>query len=138
MNTEEAKFYEYSKDFFNTASSCIKVDFFNFSPTPYYLYCHSIELSLKSILLSRTETNLKTVKKLGHDLNKILKEIKDKNILTKKDLKIIRMANSYYNSKGFEYYDPKKSNGDYSLLIEKWHIDDLHNIAKKLLDKIKK
>lgn len=132
------KFHKYAKSFFDTAVFFPKLGYFDdFSPAPFYLYCHSIELSLKALLLLEKEESLKTVKKFSHDLVKMLEKIKKDIGLSSKDKLIIKMVNSYYNQKGFEYYDPKKTNGDYSLLAEKWNLDDLHKISKKLLENFK-
>lgn len=136
INKESIKFYEYSKDFFNIASFCPKLDpFIKFSPTSYYLYCHSIELSLKTFLLFNKNKNLKTIKELKHNLENIIETLENKKILNQKEKNIIKLANSYYNSKGFEYYCPTKEK---ILLTETWNLDDLHLIAKKLLNKLEK
>jgi hypothetical protein len=139
-NTKEAiRFHEYAKSFFDIAIFYRKHSWFEkFTPAPYYLYCHSIELSLKSFLLTQDNQNLKTIKKINHDLTECIKELKVDTELTVEDKKIVKMANSYYNKKGFEYYDEKKSNGDYSLLAEIWCLDDLRKISKKLLNNFKK
>ena len=43
-----------------------------FSPVPYYLCCHSLELSMKAFLVLKGLDPYKEIKKLGHDLEEIL------------------------------------------------------------------
>lgn len=76
--------------------------------TPSYcLSAHAIELALKAFLLSKAVT-LQELKKLGHDLEACLKRAKNLDLaesvsLAPKHEAVIRMLNSYYKAKEFEY-----------------------------------
>lgn len=81
-----------------------------FSPVPYYLYCHSLELVLKAFLLARgvAEADLKK-RALGHDLSRILSKAQSLDLEQTISFKTgwaqqIGKANEYYAGKGFEYF----------------------------------
>jgi hypothetical protein len=83
-----------------------------FSPVPYYLYCHSLELVLKAFLLEKGVSirDLPKRKKFGHDLSKILLKAKTLGLEQTVPLAAhweseVQTANAYYNDKGFEYFD---------------------------------
>jgi hypothetical protein len=130
-------FYKYAKEFFDAGEiyeESIK-DRKGFSPVPYYLYCRSIELMLKSILLycdpKFTENKLK--KEYGHDLIKILNAaeilLKSK-LLNNEEQMVIKKANDYYQDKGFEYFKVDKAVQGYKDLPE---LSQLKEITQKLL-----
>jgi len=83
------------------------------SPVHYFLYCKSIELSLKGFLLAKNVpiTILKGKKGIGHDLEKALKEAESRGMLDIVEIPCLyreelRKANYYYVKKqGFEYCD---------------------------------
>jgi hypothetical protein len=82
-----------------------------FSPVPYYLYCHSLELVLKAFLLARGApmADLPRKRKLGHDLAKILLKAKTLGLEQTVPLAAhwepeVHKANAYYAGKGFEYF----------------------------------
>jgi hypothetical protein len=83
-----------------------------FSPAKYYLVCRSVELALKSYL-SLKKIKIEMIKyKLGHDLIKNLNRAKELNInrvveISSAEEIEIEKANSWYNRKGFEYFDIK-------------------------------
>jgi len=53
-----------------------------FSPVPYYLLCHSIELSLKCFLLGKgvSKEELKDFRKYGHHLIKLITQARELGI----------------------------------------------------------
>lgn len=102
-------FYLYANDFFSAAT--LWKDLKRFSPVPYYLYCRSIELALKSFILCHdkniTTEKLKDKKKYGHDLIKCLNQAEKvfgKRLLEDKERENVEKANKYYKEKGFEYF----------------------------------
>ena len=80
-----------------------------FSVVVYYLYCHSIELVLKS-LLAFNGFKEKHLKKIGHDLNRAFNKAIKLNPDIFKDIQYyekikeaITMISPYYKEKEFEY-----------------------------------
>lgn len=136
MSIDEAKKMNiFAKDFSRAANiSSIGISYSQYSPATFYLYCHSIELSLKSFLLLQNNQTLNSIKKLKHNLVEILDYLILDINLSEREKDILRMANNYYNDKGFEYYHPQKSDGDYTLLYDMWDINDLKTISEKLLE----
>jgi len=70
----------------------------------YFLLCHAIELGIKAFLKYKGASH-DDLKKIGHDLEHLLDEIREKhNIVVDKDSYIrIMMVNAYYKEKNFEY-----------------------------------
>jgi hypothetical protein len=101
-------FVNYAKDFLNAFNSYKPEQ--PFSPAKNYLVCRSIELSLKSYLLLK-KVPLKEVKyTYGHDLSKIVKKVDELGInmvvnISEEERTELLRANSWYNRKGFEYFD---------------------------------
>lgn len=126
----------YATDFLAAAES-FEVPSNRFSPVPYYLICHSIELSLKSFLFSAGYKR-KDRKKLNHDLEKALNAAEDRGLgehieISEDERESLKKANNLYSKKEFEYfeslatiYDPH----DFDLQI-------LALLAHRLLDAIK-
>lgn len=107
-------FFHYGKEFFNVAKDIKQST--NYSPVPYFLYCHSIELVLKAFLLGKGVPKQDLPKKnlYGHDLEKILKKAKNLELgkfieITLEQEKEISKANKYYAFKGFEYFEVIKA-----------------------------
>jgi len=101
-------FHRYGREFFEAAVALKKGR--SFSPVRYYLYCHAIELLLKAFLLTEgmTVATLRN-KPYSHDLERILKKARSSGLhkivtITPARETEIKRANSYYNSKGFEYF----------------------------------
>ncbi|MEZ4211065.1 MAG: hypothetical protein R3B39_02125 [Candidatus Paceibacterota bacterium] len=71
----------------------------------FYLLCVSIELGLKSILLSKGYSK-KKIKNFGHDLIKLVKEYNKINNLNleQKVLNPIEKINPYFKNKSMEYF----------------------------------
>lgn len=131
-------FHTYATDFLTAARDLKPSD--HFSPVPYYLYCRSIELSLKSFLLGKGVTKRILKEKLGHDLMKILKrarkgEISDLIKLSAAQENCLRKANEYYASKGFEYFELAKAIRGYH---DRPALKELDGIADDLVSKLKK
>ena len=131
-------FYKYANDFFNTANRRKKST--TFSPVLYYLYCHSIELSLKSLLLfldkNKTIRDIKNNKNYGHNLESILRDTELKSgvaLLNDKDKELIKKANYFYDKKGFEYYTSEMMASSLKGYKDLPDIIKLKNICNKLL-----
>jgi len=127
----------YASDFFNAAIS-YKNESNRFSPVPYYLLCHSIELSFKSFLFT-VGYKRKDRKKINHDLYKAL-DISEKAGLnahidiTQDDRELISNVNNLYEKKQFEYYENLKVVYD----PIKVDIEELASFARRLLEAIEK
>ena len=83
----------------------------DFSPVHYFLYCRSIELSLKAFLLAKKVPMTRLKKWVGHDLERALKEAELHGLLDIVEIRPgyreeLQKANYYYkNKQGFEYAD---------------------------------
>jgi hypothetical protein len=131
-------FHTYATDFLMAARE-LKAPV-HFSPVPYYLLCRSIELSLKSYLLGTGVTKKTLKKKLGHDLEKILKRAKKERLsdlvqLTVVQEKCLEKANKYYASKGFEYFEAINALRGYR---DRPALAELDSLAAELVSKLKK
>ena len=105
-------FFHYGKDFFDVAKGFKQSTYY--SPVPYFLYCHSIELILKAFLIGNGIPKKDLRKLYGHDLEKVLTKAKDLGLstyvkITSEQEKEISKANRYYASKGFEYFKVTKA-----------------------------
>jgi hypothetical protein len=85
-----------------------------FSPVPYYLYCRSLELSLKAFLLLKgLSKNVIRKKPYSHNLETILLKAKELGlgsyvIVSEEERLELLKANDYYNVKDFEYANTMK------------------------------
>lgn len=70
----------------------------------YYLLCHSLELTMKAWLRHNGATYTE-MKKLGHDLEKIMSVLHDEYSLlfSAEGQAMIRLVNQHYSQKEFEY-----------------------------------
>lgn len=107
-----------------------------FSPVPYYLICHSIELSLKSFLFS-AGFNRSDRKKLNHDLEEALCSAERNGLsshleITLNDREVLRKANRLYAKKEFEYFESLETIYD-PLDFER---DELATFALRLFEAI--
>jgi len=138
MNVSPYGFFHYGSDFFHTAKESKQTIF---SPVPYYLYCHAIELLLKAFLLAKgvPKEDLPKRDQYGHDLEKTLKKALELGLrsvvtITQEQENEIEKANTYYSSKGFEYFDVTKALEAYpelpNLLV-------LHQVASELVTQLK-
>jgi|AP95_1055475.scaffolds.fasta_scaffold48460_2 hypothetical protein len=125
--------WRWGKDFIEGAikvqsPSCDELEQFrlNISFVAYYLVEHGIELQLKSFLLGKGYIiqDLKSSKKFGQDLEKILAESIKNNIhhyleITETEMNIIFLINETYKEKELEYFLlGYKSLPNYSELIK--------------------
>jgi len=108
INVSPFGFHHYAKQFLEAARSIEHSS--RFSPVPFYLCCHSIELSLKAYLLVKGVPKNELKKKiLGHNLENILcraetlgiKQVIQISTVERQELK---KSNAYYADKGFEYF----------------------------------
>jgi hypothetical protein len=142
INISPYMFQIYAKDFF--ASYINVANEGKYSPSKYYLICHSIELAAKALIIS-VDMNHMEIKNISHN---ILKVCKHKNIecysiyLSDEEIVELGKANEYYSRKGFEYFWFKGPDEDprsigLNALISGWpKLPDLlvlENILKKLL-----
>ncbi|MEN8264934.1 MAG: hypothetical protein ABFR82_15895 [Nitrospirota bacterium] len=126
-------FFHYGKNFFDVAKGFKQSSYY--SPVPYFLYCHSIELILKAFLIGKGVSKKDLKKLYGHDLEKILNTAKNLGLITFVKItpgqeKEISKANKYYASKGFEYFEVTKAIKAYPALPD---LTLLEKIASELV-----
>jgi len=105
-------FHRYA-DEFRLAALDMKSDF---TPVQCFLYCRSIELSLKTFLLTQgvPVSKLRDRKKgIGHDLEAALREAESRGLsdfieIGGESREELKKANDYYLAKGLEYADDEE------------------------------
>lgn len=125
----------YATDFLDAAKA-FKSPVNRFSPVPYYLICHSIELSLKSFLYS-AGFKRKDRKKLNHDLEKALKVAEENELgahlkTAPNERDALEKANRLYPKKEFEYFESLETIYD----PHDFDLEVLASFAQRLLDAI--
>jgi len=125
----------YAGDFLSAAKD-FKHPANRFSPIPYYLICHSIELSLKAFLFT---VGFKRAdrKRLNHDLEKALEAAENNGLslhiqLTDEERELIIKANRLYPKKEFEYFESLEAIYD----PHDFDLDSLASLARKLFERI--
>lgn len=105
-------------------------DFRKFFHVRFFLLCHSIELSMKAYLKLKGYSAKNLIYDFGHDLEKLIDELYSKHeiIFGKEFVMAISMANRYYLSKQFEYFQ----SGSKELPT----FDLLEDTAKLLIQKV--
>lgn len=94
----------------------------------YYLVCHSIELSIKGVLLNEG-ASMNQLKGVGHDLSKLMMEAKRLGVvdeLSDIDFSVIRMMNPDYRSRKYSY---AMGGHQYSLVLPPLPLDVAENIS---------
>ncbi len=134
-------FHRYASEFATWARKAHADKGDEFSPVPYYLYCHSLELVLKAFLLAKgvTQQELMNRERLGHHLSKILLRAKELGLaqvvpLAPRWEAEVEKANGYYADKGFEYFDVATAGRGYPNLP---NLDILHELVSTLLTNLK-
>jgi hypothetical protein len=107
-----------------------------FSPVPYYLICHSIELSLKSFLFTAGFRKADR-RRLNHDLEKALQAAENNGLsthiqLTADERGLLCKANRLYPKKEFEYFKSLETIYD----PHDFELDALASLARKLFEAI--
>jgi hypothetical protein len=79
-----------------------------FSPVPYYLYGHALEVALKAFIMARGATLL-ALQRLSHDLERVLNRALQDGLnslvqVTDEEKAELAKENAYYSGKGFEYF----------------------------------
>ena len=136
INLSPLGFFRYAKEFYSASESYKPGD--GFSPVRYYLYCHSLELLFKVYLLTHGVTKDQLRYRFGHNLSKVLRKSKKlgiENILKINDEEEqnVKLANDYYNKKGFEYFHVVPAATGYKDLPD---LVILKRLTEKLLDKL--
>ena len=125
----------YAEDFLSAAIT-FETPENRFSPIPYYLICHSIELSLKSYLFTAGYSK-KDFKKLSHDLVRALRATQDNGIekyieISSTEEEAVIKANQLYPKKEFEYFESLETIYD----PHDFDIEVLESFAKRLIESI--
>jgi len=129
-------FHSYASEFFEAARAAKRPQ--QFSPVPYYLYCHSIELSLKSFLLCKGVSKQELKKKLMHNLDKIFDRACELGLrqfieMSPDHQACLKEANKYYQAKRFEYFDLYNTINGYR---DRPVLDVLDSLAELLLKQL--
>ncbi len=134
-------FFYYGREFFDTAKTFKHSA--HFSPVPYYLFCHAIELLLKAFLLANgiSKKDLPKRNIYGHNLERILKRANELGLgaivtITPEQEREIQKANKYYTSKGFEYFDVIGMTKAYSKLPDLSVLDHVASILLTQLEAV--
>jgi hypothetical protein len=102
-----------------------------FSPVPYFLLCRAIELEIKSIHL-RVKKQEEVKHKFQHRILNAYEALSEEHkILDDNEVKVLKVANNIYSSKGFEYFKPQDALTGYSRFPD---LDTLDTVAKKLIN----
>lgn len=128
--------HRFAGEFLNAALACCPSD--GFSPVPYYLVSHSIELALKAFCLAKGETLGKLKNHLRHDLCQALACADTHGLrsvinLADSDVAELQKANAYYAGKGFEYFQLSPALTGYLGLPD---LPTLKQIGSRLLDSV--
>jgi len=124
--------WRYARDFFWAAERLRRYD--STENVTIYLYCHSMELSLKALLIyhGSTEKELRTI---GHDLidawDRSTRTGLNQHLADFRGVKaVIELINPYYQGKEFEYLVPG---------IKQFpSLADIHNASEDLLQSVGK
>jgi hypothetical protein len=125
----------YAGDFLNAAKD-FSPPVNRFSPVPYYLVCHSIELSLKAFLFS-AGFNKAARKALNHDLQRALSKAEINGLsahiqISTADRNLVIKANRLYPKKEFEYFESLETIYD----PHEFELDALTLFARRLFEAI--
>ena len=133
-------FHGYANEFIKAAKSLGMKG--NFPPVSYFLYCKSIELSLKAFLLAKNMpiSILKGKKGIGHNLERALEEAEMRGLLYIVEIPCrykeeLRKVNYYYEGKAFEYYDNYEA---MTKVGDELSLEVLSEFASILVEKLKK
>lgn len=102
-------FYSFAFDYYNTAKKASEIDFKKRINYPaYFLYCRSIELAIKAILLASKKYSISEIK--THDFSKLLPKLdrtaKKLLMISDSDVKMLLILDKWYKTdqKRFEYF----------------------------------
>lgn len=79
-----------------------KINRINYTCVIYYLLCHSAELALKSLICS-SGASIETIKKYGHDLEKLISKLTDERLIDAASVINIAKISPIYKDKMLEY-----------------------------------
>jgi len=99
--------WNYARSFYYSGNDLREINNTDISAPVYYLYCHAIELVLKSLIIFQGN-NEKDLRNIGHDLIKAWKVSSADTVISLQSeigeiVQTIEMINPYYSSKEFEY-----------------------------------
>lgn len=137
INISPYGFLKYSKDFFKAAETIYPEK--DFTPVPYFLYSKSIELSLKSFLLTKDDFNKNILKKkYGHNLEKLINKGIEYDLLpileiSEEEKNLLSEITTLYNvtNKSFEYFNATEAAMGYNNFPD---LAKVREISKKLLE----
>ncbi len=115
-------FWRYARTFLVSAETLHQETPDHLYPVDYYLVCHSLELSLKAYLSTRSFTLEYLKDKNGHDLNRLFRESMSLGLqghvsFSVAHIKAIEVISPIYKGKELEYVEPgPKTLPDWELL----------------------
>ncbi|MEN9921407.1 MAG: hypothetical protein RLZZ517_385 [Candidatus Parcubacteria bacterium] len=137
INVTPYGFYVFARDYYQSANTVSAINFKNKIKYPaYFLYCRSIELTIKSVLLASGEYKLNQIKK--HDFSKLIpflnSKLKKILMLNKKDIDLLLNIDKWYKTdqKKFEYFSLGVAIG-FEKLPELPSLVDLKSLNSKML-----
>ena len=124
---DESTLFSLSGEFFEAASVLRKIHptRINYSIAIYYLLGHAAELMLKALLYTEGLT-AKDLKKIGHDLSKLIEEAQSRGVPNNIIFTHIAELSEIYKSKNLEYRTNKSKTFP--------NVDELSEEVKKLQD----
>jgi hypothetical protein len=137
INITPQGFHRYASEFLRIARSSPSAQ--GFSPAPYYLYGHALELATKAFLLAKGDPVKRIKMKIAHDLSKAFRRARRRHGLdslvpvSPQEEAEIAKANAYYKKKGFEYFNTEDALRGYDNLPD---LSVLDQLAGRLLTNI--
>jgi len=129
-----AGYHRYAREFLGAYESFVQHDS-GFTPVPYFLVGHAIELAFKSYLVARGNKKEVLKKGLGHHLIKSLNKAEREGIgsfvsITETEKALIASIDAYYHEKNLEYFERL------DLIVEPAKLpslNELGEVARKLI-----
>lgn len=133
VSEDEGTFYSLASEYlaaaitlFNTPPARI-----NYWVVIYYLLGHSAELTLKNYLFDHGETPA-TLKKIGHDLDKLIMQAMNHGLSKKLSVRAIRALAPIYREKELEYRKRKRQ----TFPNQQYLIEEIEALQRAVFDKI--
>src|SRR4030042_287054 len=106
-NMRPEAYHYYAKEYYDCYLKCWKRRR-SYSPVPYTLLFHTVELEIKSFLLKSGKSNSEVKRFYSHDLIMAYNDLDlSDNILTHEEVETLRQATSILNNKEFQYFLPE-------------------------------
>jgi hypothetical protein len=129
LNVSPYGFRRWAKDYYECYRSFKRTS--DFSPVPYFLLCHAIELQFKAIHLE-VEGQSAVKDKYGHNLTESYNDLPaTRQTLSAEEFSLLQKASGIYKSKGFEYFNVGHAGRGFSNFPD---LDALDATATKIIE----